>query len=130
MTLRVPAMVSTIPTFTGKVRSTPFAVGFEDPDSETVVVRFPEGYTEVEHMPEPFVFSDPRDSSRVWLESAAASRVVDGRLEVTLRRTVFKRQYSWFAPDYIELLRDRNRIAGSRANRTIVAKRKTTKEHK
>ena len=130
ITLRIPPMLSTIPTFTGKVRLTPFAVGSEDLDSETVVVRFPEGYTEIEHMPEPFVFSDPRDSGKVWLESVASSHVVDGRLEVLLRRTVRKRGYTWFTPDYIELLRDRNRIAGSRANRTIVAKRKTTKETK
>ena len=127
ITLRIPAMISTIPTFTGKVRSTPFYVGAERHDSETVTVRFPEGYTEVEHMPEPFVFSDPRDGNSVWLESAASSKVVDGRLEVTLLRTVYKRAYTWFAPDYIELLRDRNRIAGSRANRTIVARRKTSK---
>ena len=130
ITLRIPAMISTIPTFTGKVRATPFAVGAEEPDGETVVVRFPEGYTEVEHIPDSFVFSDPRDSGRVWLESASSSRVVDGCLEVTLRRTVHKRAYTWFAPDYIELLRDRNRIAGARANRTIVAKRKSTKEGK
>ena len=127
ITLRLPAMISSIPTFTGKVRTTPFAVGAEDPETETVTVRFPAGYTQIEHLPEPFAFSDPRDGGNVWLESTTNSRIVDGRLEVTLHRTVFKRAYSWFAPDYIELLRDRNRIAGSRANRTIVARRKNQK---
>ena len=128
ITLRVPAMASSIPTFTGRVRSTPFAVGAEDPEEETLVVRFPEGYTELEHLPEPFVFSDPCDSGKTWLVSDASSRIVDGRLEVTLRRTVSKRGYSWFSPDYIELIRDRSRIASSRANRTIVVKRTKTRQ--
>ena len=127
ITLRIPPMISSIPTYTGKARTTPFAVGSTDPECETVTVRFPEGYTEIEHLPESFSFSDPDDAGKVWLESATSSRVVDGRLEVVLRRTVYKRAYSWFAPDYIELLRDRNRIAGSRANRTIVARRKNKK---
>ena len=127
MTLRIPEMISSIPTFTGKARTTPFAVGSEDPETETVTVRFPEGYTEVEHLPDSFSFSDPLDAGRAWLTSTTASRIADGRLEVVLSRTVFKRAYSWFAPDYIELLRDRHRIAGSRANRTIVARRKDKK---
>lgn len=117
MTLRLPALVSTVPSFTGCARQTPFAVNQADAAFEEVVVRFPVGYTKAEHLPEPFAFEIPN------LICTVTSEVVDGALEVRIRREVAPRKYAWYRPDLIELVKDRNRIAASRANRTIIVRR-------
>ena len=126
ITLQLPALVSSIPTFTGRARQTPFAVGAADAECEEVTVRFPEGYTQVEHLPESFAFAAPDDPRRTWLVSAVTSRVEDGVLVVKIRREVSPRISSWYAPDVIELVRDRSRRAASRANRTLVVRRPPT----
>ena len=123
VSVRLPPLAASIPTFTGRSRQTPFAVAAEDPETETVTVRFPPGYVAAEHLPDAFVFADPRDAGRVWLESSTSSRTEDGRLAVTVRRRVMKRASAWYPPDFIELVRDRSRIAASRANRTVSARR-------
>lgn len=125
ITLQLPPLVSTIPTFTSKVRRSPFAVNGAGAEDETYVIRFPEGYTEIEHLPETFRFSNPYNDNFPWLESKVSSKIDDdGRLVVEIRRDVTARAYSWYYPDFIELIRDRNRIAASRANRTIVVRKK------
>ncbi len=123
ITLQLPALVSSIPTFTGRARQTPFAVGAADAAFEEVTVRFPEGYTQVEHLPAPFAFAAPDDPQRTWLVSVVTSRVEGGALVVKIRREVSPRISSWYAPDVIELVRDRSRRAASRANRTLVVRR-------
>lgn len=123
MTLRLPALVSSIPAFTGRARRTPFAVDAADAAFEEVTVRFPEGYTHVEHLPEPFAFSASDDPSAPGLVCTVASAVVDGALEVRIRREVAPRAETWHRPDVIELINDRSRIAASRANRTLVVRR-------
>ena len=128
ITLQLPALISTIPNYTGKVRRTPFAVAGAGAEDETYVIRFPEGYTEIEHLPQAFTFANPYDSNFPWLIAKVASRIdEDGRLVVEIRRDVKGRTYSWYYADFIELIRDRNRIAASRANRTIVVRRKVEK---
>ncbi len=123
MTLQLPPLVSSIPTFVGPSRQTPFAVGATSFVREKVTVRFPKGYTRVEHLPESFAFASPDASERPWLEAHTSSRLVDGQLEVAIERVVLPRLYSFYAPDVIELIRDRHRIAASRANRTIVVRK-------
>ena len=113
ITLRLPALVSSIPAFTGRARRTPFAVGATDAAFEEVTVRFPEGYTQVEHLPEPFAFAASDDPSAPGLVCTVASAVVDGALEVRIRREVAPRALSWHGPDVIELVNDRSRIAAS-----------------
>ena len=121
--LQLPALVSSIPTFAGRARRTPFAVGAADAAFEEVTVRFPEGYTRVEHLPEPFAFAAPDDPARPWLVCTVTSRVEGGALVARVRREVSPRASSWHAPDAIELVRDRSRIAASRAGRTLVVRR-------
>ena len=75
-------------------------------------------------MPRPFSFADPADTNRLWLVSEVSSEVKGDRLEVVLRREVFRRGESWYAPDFIEMVKDRSRIAASRANRTIIVRRR------
>ena len=86
-------------------------------------MRFPEGYTQVEHLPEPFAFAASDDPSAPGLVCTVAFAVVDGALEVRIRREVAPRALSWHGPDVIELVNDRSRIAASRANRTLVVRR-------
>ena len=123
ITLQIPSLISSIPTYTGKSRRTPFAVGEAERKTQRFVVKFPEGYTLAERLPESFSFADPLDPGRVWLECRVESSVRDGRLEVRVEREVHRRGWSWYKPDFIELVRDRSRIAGSRASRTIVVRR-------
>ena len=123
ITLQLPSLISSIPTYTGKARQTPFAVGATYRKSQRIAVRFPEGYTLAEHLPESFYFADPLDPKAPWLDCRVESVVEKGCLEVRIFREVHKRIEAWYKPDFIELVRDRNRIAGSRANRTIVVRR-------
>ena len=123
ITIQIPPLASSIASFTGRVRQTPVAVGACDREEETVTVRFPEGYSEVEHLPKAFAFADPADKGKTWLECEVESKVRDGRLEVKIRRVVHKRGESWYTPEFYELLKDWRRIASSRANRTITVRR-------
>jgi hypothetical protein len=123
ITLQVPSLLSTLPTFTGTDRRTPFAVGAADREIQICKVLFPEGYALAERLPESFSFADPLDPNRAWLDCRVGTAVKDGRLEVRIEREVHRRGRSWFAPDFIELVRDRSRMAKSRASRTLVVRR-------
>lgn len=124
MMIRLPELLSSLPTFTGSnIRQTPFAIAGAANMSEIIKVRFPKGWTLVEHLPESFEFADPYNKDVVWVESKVTNNVINGSLEVELRRDVHERPYSWFNPDYIQMAKDRNRIATSRANRTIVVRK-------
>ena len=124
ITLQLPPLASSLPSFTGKARETPFEVAAAEPEVETVTVRFPEGYVEAECLPESFAFANPKNPGEVWLKCEVSSEVRDGALEVKVVRTSFKRPYSWYEPEFVELIRDFYRRANSRASRTVVAKRK------
>lgn len=123
ITLQLPAFESPVPNYTGGARQTPFAVSSADPSEEIVTVIFPAGYVEIEHLPEPCSFADPKDARHVWAVNAVSSEVKDGRLRVTLRRSILKRSYGWYSSDRFELIKDWRRIADSRANRTIVVRK-------
>ena len=122
-TLQIPSLLSTLPTFTGTDRRTPFAVGAAGREVQRYTILFPEGYTLAERLPEPFSFADPLDPKKVWLDCRVGASVKDGRLEVRIEREVHRRARSWYSPDFIELVRDRSRIAKSRASRTLVVRR-------
>ena len=123
ITLQLPLLASAMPTFAGKTRQTPFAVGSADRETQRVTVRFPEGYTLAENLPESFSFADPLDPKAVWMDCRVEHSVKDGCLEVRIERGIRRRTHSWYAPDFIELGRDRNRIAKSRASRTLTVRR-------
>ena len=123
VTLTVPPLISSVPSYTGKARLTPFAVGATDAEVEEVKVRFPEGYTRIEHLPESFVITNPVKPTEVWLRSTTAYDIVDGLLEVTLRREILPRQSAFFDRLYFEFINDCSRRLSSRANRTMVVGR-------
>ena len=115
ITITLPAFDEILPNLTGTVRETPVMVGASDPKVDTVVVRFPEGYTEIEHLPESF---------HAWMGNVVTSEVRDGVLTVTI-----KRQSGLWQPvvldslraDYLKACR---RQSSSRANRTITVRKR------
>ena len=115
ITITLSAFDEILPNLTGTVRETPVMVGASDPKVDTVVVRFPEGYTEIEHLPESF---------HAWMDNVVTSEVRDGVLTVTI-----KRQYGLWQPvvldslraDYLKACR---RQSSSRANRTITVRKR------
>ena len=123
ITIQVPPLVSTLPSLIGRSRQTPFEVGATEEEEEKVTIRFPEGYTEAESLPKPFVFAHPQKPSEVWLSSEVKSSVVDGRLVVELVRRARRRPTTWFGPEVYELVKDWGRVAGSRVNRTVTARK-------
>lgn len=123
ITLQVPSLSMAIPSMSGTVRKTPFSVKAKEGELDRVTIRFPEGYTLVEHLPGNFVFSDPSDPNSIWIEGNVSSQIKDGSLEVRIVRKVHKRGYSWFEPKFYELIKDWDRIESSRANRAIVVRK-------
>ena len=119
ITLQLPPFANSLPSMTGVVRRTPFAVGAESPLTDSVLVRFPEGYTEIEHLPEEFEFADPENPARVWLRGKVTAEIRDGRLEVRIEREVPRRSSGCCAADLFALVRDWRRRGDSRSNRTI-----------
>ena len=128
ITIQVPALDCPVPNYTGTVRRSPFAVEAEENESQVVTVRFPEGYTEIEHLPESFTFADPSDPSRPWLEATVTSEVKDGVLTVKIGRRTCKRHYTWHAASLFGLVRDWRRIGTSRSNRTISVRKPTIRK--
>ena len=106
-----------LPNLTGTARETPIALGATDPSVERVTVRFPEGYTEIEHLPENFTFDGV-------LANTVVSKVEGDVLTVTVERTTQVPAYRTFAPWYADLVKDWRRRSSSRANRTIVVRRR------
>ena len=124
ISLTLPPLASSIPSYTGRARRTPFAVGAVDRETEEVTVRFPKGYTVVEHLPESFAFANPNVPDWTWLDCRVSSQVEkDGTLVVTIRREVSPHGRAWFPAPAFELVRDWSRRATSRASRTIVVRR-------
>ena len=115
ITITLPAFDEILPNLTGTVRETPVMVGTSDPKVDTVVVRFPEGYTEIEHLPESF---------HAWMDNVVTSEVRDGVLTVTI-----KRQSGLLQPVMLDALRADylkacRRQSSSRANRTITVRKR------
>ena len=123
LTIQLPAFSSALPACVGRLRRTPFAVSAEDPEAEEVTVRFPEGYVEVEHLPESFALFNPANPAEEWLRVEVASEVRDGALEVRIARMIGRRILSCHRPEFHELVKDWHRKASSRANRTITVRR-------
>ena len=115
ITITLPAFDEILPNLTGTVRETPVVVAATDPKVDTVVVRFPEGYTEIEHLPESF---------HAWMDNVVTSEVRDGVLTVTI-----KRQSGLWQPVMLDSLRANylkacRRQSSSRANRTITVRKR------
>ena len=109
---------------TGAVRETPLGIAARDAFESTTRVLFPEGYTEVEHLPKSYAFRSPTDAS-LWCLSRVRSRInEEGRLEVTVHRTMTRRTSSVLEATYFPLLKDWSRLSAAPETRTISVRRK------
>ena len=116
ISLDVPQLAERLFALTGSARENPVGVEGEDTEkSTTFTIRFPEGYTEIEHIPESFRFD--------WYAVRAHSRVEDGAAVVEIKVTRRAHRAGWYLPDRAALFREWNRLAGSKANSTIIVRR-------
>ena len=104
-------------------RKSPFGIGRKlIPSVYLREVVFPEGYTEVEYLPEPWEITLPGEySARVRFSYERS--VKDGRLRILFREEHLPARASMFSCDYTGFFRDWNRRTGSRLVRTIVVRR-------
>ena len=115
ITITLPAFDEILPNLTGTVRETPVVVAASDPKVDTVVVRFPEGYTEIEHLPESF---------HAWMDNVVTSEVRDGVLTVTIKRQSGLWQSVMLDALRADYLKACRRHSSSRANRTITVRKR------
>lgn len=124
------ALTVTIPDFTerlfavgGEERRSPLAVNGKGEVVDTYEIVFPEGYGEVERLPEALTLANPHDAADVWLRQTVASKVVDGRLHVTVRRRVGRAKAERFDAAYAPFFREWNRRAAALGARAVTARR-------
>ena len=123
ISLDVPQLGERLFALTGAVRENPVGFGGEDTEKTTAfTIRFPKGYTEIEHIPASFSFSDPLRNVEL-LEAKTLSYVEDGAAVVEIDITRHAHRAEWYPSDHAALFREWNRIAGSQANSTIVVRR-------
>jgi hypothetical protein len=104
-------------------RKSPFGIGRRlTPSIYLREVVFPEGYTEIEYLPEPWEISLP-GSSGACVRFSVKKSVVEGRLKITFREEHFPGEARMFTKDWLGFFRDWNRRTGSRLARTIVVRR-------
>ena len=111
-------------------RHTPEAPGFflgvggaETRETARYRVVFPKGYTKVESLPVPFEIRNPLDAGEVWVGVTVASEVKDDVLSVDIVVTRNVRCEAMLPAEYLALLKEWNRLAGSKANTTVVVRR-------
>ena len=114
---------------TGTVRELPIGVdGEETPETSHYRIVFPKGYTEVESLPTPFEICNPRASPLegrdVWIRTVVTSEVMDDVLSVDIVVTHHTRREAMLPAEYLAMLKEWNRLAGSKANSTIVVRRR------
>ena len=128
--LEILDLSSSVPAVSGDaLRRTPFGVASCEGGFFEAVVRFPEGYTEIEHLPAAIDFSavGPDGDGPHWMKCDVAHQIVDGRLEVTVSRRIFARLDEIYPPSMFGLFREWSRLATARANRVIVVRRREAK---
>ena len=123
ISITLPEFEEVLPNLTGTVRETPIAVPATDPKVETVVVRFPEGYTEIEHLPEKILQWDEFMKCGI-VSSEVSSEEKDGVLSVKIVRETLV-PFGGFEQDKLRagFLKDLRRQSSSRANRTITVRK-------
>ena len=107
----------------GDMRRSPVGIDMGSDGVDRRKVVFPEGYTEVEHLPKSFTVHDPANPKELWLEVKVTSEVVDGHLEVMVEQVSHRHDERVVAPEYYPLLLDWSRRAASPSSRTITVRR-------
>ena len=123
LTLTIPDFSSGLFSVGGPLRKSPLAVTGKSEEIDTYEIVLPEGYTEIEHLPESLLLSNPICPDEAWLTHDVTHRIVDGRMRVTVRRRARREHATQLTADYFPFLRDWNRRASSRACRTLTVRK-------
>ena len=119
MTVTLPEIGFSLSSLTGSVRETPiFIPGNKIAQRIEVKVVFPEGYTEIEHLPETL------NEYGYHIDAGSVTKDSKGRLAVTVSEWTDPRRSKMYAKRDFASLKDFSRVASSRANRTIIVRRK------
>lgn len=125
ITVTLPDFYEPLFPLTGVVRDTPICLNAIEGERVAYSVTFPEGYTEVEHLPKNFAFRSTLDFYHIWYQSNVYTRFNEsGRLVVDIVRERAPRIQTVLAAEYFGMIKDWSRIGSSRANRAIVVRRK------
>ena len=85
-------------------------------------VLFPEGYGEIEYVPEPWEIRLPGgEGARIRFSVEKDFR--DGRLHILFKEEHFPGRAMMFPADWLGFFRDWNRRTGSRLARTIIVRK-------
>jgi len=110
---------------TGTTRELPIGVGGEEtPETSHYKVVFPKGYTEVESLPASLEICNPAKPGEVWVGTVVTSEVKDDVLSVDIVVTHNIHREAMLPAEYLAMLKEWNRLAGSKANSTIVVRRR------
>jgi transglutaminase-like putative cysteine protease len=125
ISLELPQLAEQPFSLTGTMRENPIGVGgTETEESSVYVVRFPAGYTEIEHLPAEIVVRNPARPDEVWLCSAVNSCVEGDAAKVEIEVVHRPRRDALLPPEHLAMLKEWDRRAGSKANSTIVVRRR------
>ena len=104
-------------------RKSPFAIGRRlRPSLYVREVFFPEGYDEIEYIPEPWEIRLPGgEGARIRFSVEKGLR--DGRLHILFKEEHFPGCAMMFPADWLGFFRDWNRRTGSRLARTIIVRK-------
>jgi len=110
---------------TGATRELPIGIdGEESLEVTRYSIVFPKGYTEVESLPAPLEIRNPANPGELWIGTVVTSKVVDDVLSVGIVVTHNIRRETMLPAEYLAMLKEWNRLAGSKANSTIVVRRR------
>ena len=105
-------------------RKSPFAVGKRlRPAVYVREVLFPEGYNELEYIPEPWEIRLPGGEG-VRVRFSVEKGFEDGRLRILFKEEHFPGSARMFPAEWLGFFRDWNRRTGSRLARTIIVRKK------
>jgi len=110
---------------TGTTRELPIGVGGEETlETSHYKVVFPKGYTKVESLPASLEIRNPAKPGELWVGTVVTSKVVDDVLSVDIVVTHNIHREAMLPAEYLAMLKEWNRLAGSKANSKIVVRRR------
>jgi hypothetical protein len=119
MTITLPEIGFSLSSLTGSVRESPiFISGSKIAQRIEVKVVFPEGYTQIEHLPKAL------SEYGYHIDADSVTKDSKGRLVVTVTEWTEPRQSKMYEARDFASLKDFSRVASSRANRTVIVRKK------
>ena len=106
----------------GKTRKNPIGVASSGRTTSHWRIIFPEGYTQVESLPESYAVRNPLDRNEIWWEVAVASHVENGRLIVEITEENHEHDQRSLAAEYFPLLKELSRRSTARPAHTLTVR--------